>query len=164
MLTDRTTQPLFKHNTTKTPNANPSNTPLFPIALRLKSQLSHLLTRGHQVPASLSHHFSTRPPASSIRSCLQFLSCLRLFSSSELCLHHALCLECPSPNFRLAKTFLSFGDAATASEPCIVNLNCPCTCLCPCPNPTISPVIAFVPSYPRDSDSPHPGTGSHSQL
>lgn len=55
-------------------------------------------------------------PASPIRSCLQFASCLRLFSSSEFCLHHALCLECPSPNFHLAQTFLSFGDAATASK------------------------------------------------
>lgn len=100
---------------TKTQNANPSNTPLFSIALRIKPKLSNLLTLGHQVPASLSHHFSTEP-ASPIQSCLQFLSCLRLFSSSQSCLHHALCLECPSLNFRLAKTFLSFGDAAAASK------------------------------------------------
>lgn len=77
---------------------------------------------------------------------------------------------CPLPGMPFSE-FLSGQDLLILwrccyrfQELCILNLNCPCICLCPCPNLTLSPTIAFVPSYPWDSDSPNPGTDSHSQL
>lgn len=85
-------------------------------ALRIKPKLSSLAyTLYSEAPARLS----ASPPhklASQTLSCLQFPSCLRLSYSSHFCLHHTLCLECPSLNLHLANTFLSFGNAATPSK------------------------------------------------
>lgn len=125
-------------------------------ALRIKPKLSSLAyTLYSEAPARLS----ASPPhklASQTLSCLQFPSCLRLSYSSHFCLHHTLCLECPSLNLHLANTFLSF--------PRTLHLNCPCICLSPRPHQTVSLVMALVPSYHRDRESTAAGIGSHSQL
>lgn len=101
------------------------------------------------------------PPASAVRPHGQPLHvasphpellAIPLMPQAILSLHWGLWLEGPSGDVPLASTFLSSGDAATASKN--LGLSCPCICLSPCPHPTGSPVMACVPSSSRDTPSP----------
>ena len=105
-----------KKHTNKKPKCNSTQYPSILHCPENKIQAPRpRLCRVHQALASLSTSL-LNTPASPVLSCLQFSSCLRMFSSSKFCLHHALCLECPSLHLHLTKTFLSFGEAATASQ------------------------------------------------
>lgn len=107
---ESSTSPPTKPDKRTNKNQSSQPPPHRPIVLRIKSQLISLTyTRHSWAPASLSASH-LHQPASPVLSCLQFPSCLRLFSFSQCCLHHALCLDCPSLHLHSANTFLSFSN------------------------------------------------------
>lgn len=117
---ESSTSPPKQNKHTQKPQTQMHQTPSHPTTLRIKSKCFSPPYTGQSGPCQ-PLYITPQQASSPVLSCLKFPSCLRLFSSSQFCVHHALCLECPSLNLGLANTFLSFGDCSSRlQETCLL--------------------------------------------